>query len=592
MKPRQTSWVVKPDVPEPVYTDRAEFLEYFHHAALEGAHRRTMSTVLLGRRRMGKTEIFKRVVNRLFFEQDPRDPMAVVPVYFSFPDTRMDEKRFATKYLENFMRYYVGFYTRHPEWIFDEPAGGELLSLLEHARSQYPFTRTFDVMLRKYKSVITGDAVFPQETALNTPRRIADIDDSTIVMFLDELQNTRMPHFDFEIVGWLQEAVESTNCPHFVTGSAMSILAREILGRGSLFGRFDSETIEPMSGYWGTELVLNAARYYQAEVPELMGPVIADRCGGNPFYITAVIRQTAKRREPLENEEALNKILAVDISSGFIWGDLHEQVMRWITRLNDYNITKWILYLSALEPDDKIDITRIREELRAREGSDVPAETIRDVLVKLSRGDLIEYLEMGRWFRKTDDPILNEFLRVWGRTEVEGQPKNIVSQELVAEYETLKRRVSEYKGYMAEVFMSQVLLNGQHKTLKGAWFHSDEDIQMPWPFFFVHHRRRLRSGKGQEIDLVGAAGKEVWVCQSKWVTGDPVGSGVLRTLTEQARAVQAELKPTILRLWLFASTGLTEPARDYAQEHGILWSGLEDFNALLCHLGLRPLPDV
>jgi AAA+ ATPase superfamily predicted ATPase len=43
-----------------------------------------MSTVLLGQRRMGKTEIFKRVVNRLFFEQDYQDPKAVVPVYYSF----------------------------------------------------------------------------------------------------------------------------------------------------------------------------------------------------------------------------------------------------------------------------------------------------------------------------------------------------------------------------------------------------------------------------------------------------------------------------------------------------------------------------
>ena len=40
-----------------------------------------MSTVLLGQRRMGKTEIFKRVVNRLFFEQDYTNPNAVVPIY-------------------------------------------------------------------------------------------------------------------------------------------------------------------------------------------------------------------------------------------------------------------------------------------------------------------------------------------------------------------------------------------------------------------------------------------------------------------------------------------------------------------------------
>jgi hypothetical protein len=55
-----------------------------------------MSAALLGQRRMGKTEIFKRVVNRLFFEQDHRDPDAVVPVFYQFPEEMVDpEKSFA-----------------------------------------------------------------------------------------------------------------------------------------------------------------------------------------------------------------------------------------------------------------------------------------------------------------------------------------------------------------------------------------------------------------------------------------------------------------------------------------------------------------
>lgn len=403
------NWVVKPIVPEEVYTDRAEFLEYFYHAALEAAHRRTISTVLLGQRRMGKTEIFKRVVNRLFFEQDPHDPHAVVPVYYSFPDMFEDKTLFAKEYIENFMRYYVGFYTRQPQLVEDNLEGERLISRIEQSRSLFPFTRTLDLLLEKHDSILAGDATYPPKTAVQTPRMISDIDDSTIVMFLDEFQNTRLPQYNFEIVGWMQDAVESPNCPHFVTGSAMSILAREIIGRGALFGRFDGEEIRPMSEYWAAELALKAAHYYQADVSELMAPVIADRCGGNPFYITAVVRQAAKSKEPLADEQQLNKVLAVDISSGFIWGELHDQVTRWIERMNEYGITKWILYLSALEKEERINIERIRQELKAREGKDVPIDKIRDVLVKLSRGDLIEYLELGGWFRKVDDPILLEF---------------------------------------------------------------------------------------------------------------------------------------------------------------------------------------
>jgi len=40
----------------------------------------------------------------------------------------------------------------------------------------------------------------------------------------------------------------------------------------------------------------------------------------------------------LSDEEALNRILAVDLSSGFIWAELNDQVNHWIERINEHNI--------------------------------------------------------------------------------------------------------------------------------------------------------------------------------------------------------------------------------------------------------------
>ena len=576
---KNAPWVVKPLVPEEVYTDRTEFLDYFYQAALKAATRRTMSTVLLGQRRMGKTEIFKRVVNRLFFGQDPRDPHAVVPVYYSFPDKQMDERDFAKEYLENLLRYYVGFYTSQPELVVGAPKDDELLRLIEQSRALYPFTRMLDLLLSKYNTVVSGTH-FPSQVALWTPRRISDIDDSTIVMFLDEFQNTRLPQQGFSVVGWMREATESPTCPHFVADSRLNIRVR-----------FLHEHIQPLSGYYGAELALKAARYYHAQMPQVMAPVVAERCGGNPFYVTAVVRQAAKQQKPIVDEESLNELLAVDLSSGFIWGELSDQVNRWIERLNEYGITKWILYLSALEEGDRLDVERIQRELEAREGTRVPLDTIRDVLVKLSRGDLLEYLELGGWFRKVKDPILLEFLRVWGRIEVEGQNRERVSDELREHYQKLKRRFDEYKGYLAEVFMAQVLWAAQDEVLPAKFFNREEDVQVPWLFSFVRHRVRLGAGEGREIDVLGAAGGEIWVCQSKWWER-PVGVKVLEDLTSQGKAVREERDPLTLRLWLFANGGLTPEAKEYAAERGILWSARPEFDELLAHVGLRQLPQL
>ncbi len=599
MKTKTSSipWVTKPIVPEEVYTDRAEFLEYFHHAASEAPHRRTASTVLLGQRRMGKTEIFRRVVNQLFFEQDPLDPHAVVPVYFSFPDSQMDERTFARDYMENFIRYYVGFYTSQPDLIPDAPKGEKLVSVVEKSRSRYAFSRTLNIMLDWYDSAKTGDSVLPHRDALILPRRVSDIDDSTIVMFLDEFQNTRLPQYNFDIAGLMQEAVESPTCPHFVTGSAMSILGREIIGRGSLFGRFRSLDIEAMSNYHGTELALKAARYYGSEISEVMAPVLAQRCGCNPFYITAVIQQSAEMKIHITDEDALNNILAVDITSGFIWGELNDQVSRWIDRTNEHGITKWVLYLSALDENTdhekrgRLDLERIQKELERREGKLISLDKIRDVLIRLSRGDLLEYLELGGWFRRVNDPILLEFLKVWGKIEVEGSDRGKVKDDLKTRYMKSERRISEYKGYLAEVHMSQVLLNSQKKTLPGTFFNTGEDIRVP-EFTFVRHRYRPSSGKGREIDVIGAAGPEQWVCQSKWVTGDKIGIDVLRELVSQADMVGQDKDPLVIRMWLFAHNGLTREAEAFAEKHGILWSARKQFDELLAHLGLRKLPNI
>ncbi len=587
-----SQWAIRPLVPHEVYTDRQEHIDYLYNAALDAIGRRTMSTVLLGQRRMGKTEIFKRVVNRLFFEQDHREPDAVVPVYYSFKDEPLDRWEFAIGYVENFLRWYAAFRLREPQILSPDSVSRD--GLPELIKTRLEVSEGLAGALNFMGFLQKRDVTIPEDSAVTLPRRVSDRDESTIVMFLDEFQNTRLPQYNFSIVGFMQEAVESPTCPHFVTGSAMSILAREILGRGSLFGRFRSHPIEPMTNYWGAQLAFNASRYHKAHIEEKMLPVLADRCGGNPFYITAVIQQAAEQGKPIVSEESLNEILAVDLSSGFIWAELNDQVTKWIERINEYGITKWVLYLSALEEGDRLDLDRIQKELAEREGKVVPMETIRDVLIKLSRGDLLQYMELGGWFRKIDDPILLEFLKVWGRIEVEGQDRASVQNDLRTQYQTIKRRIHDYRGYLAEVYIAQILWTGQNKTLPGTFFHSKKDITLPWHFSYVKLRSRLGGGKGMEIDVEGGAGKERWICESKWWVGRKVGRAEVESLMRKGSIVKEEVGEglQILRLWFFAHDGFTEDAEALMREKGVLWSARDDLDGLLEYLGLRKLPEL
>ncbi|RKZ45656.1 MAG: hypothetical protein DRR08_33970 [Candidatus Parabeggiatoa sp. nov. 2] len=585
------NWAIETLVPEEVYTDRQEFLDYLYQAALKARTRRTGSTVLLGQRRMGKTEIFKRVVNRLFFEQDYRDPKAVVPVYYSFPDTFTDRWDFALNYVENFMRWYAAFRLHDTELLSDVYTPHQLIKIIQE---KINLTKGFKSTLNFFEGLQNKEIIIPEQVALCHPRRVAAMDESTIVVFLDEFQNTRLPHYDFDVVGYMQEAVESPTCPHFVTGSAMSILSREILGRGSLFGRFESEPIEPLTSYWGTELVRKAARYYQADVSEEMAPIIAERCGGNPFYITALIKQAAKLSQAISDEETLNKILAVDLSSGFIWSELSDQVNRWIERINEFGITKWILYLSATQADNKDDEIypeQIQQELREREGKEVSLAQIREVLIKLSRGDLLEYMELGGWFRKVQDPILLEFLKVWGRIEIERQNKGQVREALRLKYGRLKRQFSDLTGYLAEVYMVQILFNAQGQKLPGHYFHQDVEVAIP-DFSYIHQREKLAPGADSEIDIHGGAGVEQWVAESKWHHGRKMGIAEIQKLIDKGEWVRKDIGADFARAWFFSHDGFTKEAESFMQEQGVLWSTREDLDGLLDYVKLRRLPNL
>ena len=323
-----------------------------------------------------------------------------------------------------------------------------------------------------------------------------------------------------------------------------------------------------------------------------MPPIISDRCGGNPFYITAVVKQAAKQKKSINSEKNLNQILAIDISSGFIWMELSDQVNRWIQRINEHGITKWILYLAAIEEGKEIDLKRIQRELKNQESKDVPLSKIQEIMIKLARGDLLEYKMLGNWFCKISDPILNDFLKVWGLIEVEHQDRDYVYQRTLKSYLKMKRKFNEYKGYLGEVYMIQVLWNSQRKTIPGQFFNSTKDIQVPDHFLFIDQRYRQHGGLHMEIDIYADATTEIWLAESKWHQ-NPVGADVVHHMLRQKEVVMEREGDDIdkLTLWLFSYTGVTTEAYDLLKEHDILWSTKDNLNALLEYVGLRQLPE-
>ncbi|MCP4583119.1 MAG: hypothetical protein GY839_16040, partial [candidate division Zixibacteria bacterium] len=155
---------------------------------------------------------------------------------------------------------------------------------------------------------------------------------------------------------------------------------------------------------------------------------------------------------------------------------------------------------------------------------------------------------------------MNEFLKVWGKREVEGVNRRVVIEKTVQRYKSLEKKFYDYKGYFAEVHMIQILWNAQRKTLPGKFFHQEEDIRMPRRFYYIDQRRKFGEGEDLEIDIYGGAATEIRIAESKWWSGDKVGPDVVERLIRQAEIIREKEKKhlEILRVWLFADNGVTK----------------------------------
>jgi hypothetical protein len=247
-----------------------------------------------------------------------------------------------------------------------------------------------------------------------------------------------------------------------------------------------------------------------------------------------------------------------------------------------------------MEEGDRIDIDRIHRQLLEKEGEYVSIEVIRDVLIKLSRGDLLDYMELGGWFRKVQDPILLEFLKVWEKIEVEGNPVQYVLDSLVEQYQNIKRRMSDHTGYLGEIYMAQILWNLLNQIVPGHFFHLDGNISIPWRFSYIQHRFRLGCGSGMEIDVYAAAGSELWIGESKWWKNRKAGLNDVKVLSkkaEQVRCFRGDGLKT-LRIWFFSYSDFTIEAQEFMQENAMLWSSKKELNDLLNYAGLRRLPEI
>ncbi|MCP5047797.1 MAG: hypothetical protein GY940_11545, partial [bacterium] len=95
-----------------LFTGRKEELAYFLKWINDIKERKSQSTAILARRKMGKTAILERLFNITFFKND-----GVIPFYYEVKEVKMWVGDFCVDFCLTFIYQYIAFKSRKHEYL-------------------------------------------------------------------------------------------------------------------------------------------------------------------------------------------------------------------------------------------------------------------------------------------------------------------------------------------------------------------------------------------------------------------------------------------------------------------------------------------
>jgi len=425
------------------------------------------SYALVGLRRTGKTAILHKLFNRLFHEQE-----AVLPVYISFADYLYRAEpitiyEFANEFFGGYMRSYLAFRYRKPEFIRLQFDRRRLLQFAEEVQDE--FATKWMTHYQESVSELT-----PYELTrwlINFPMGAAYLRNMPTVIFIDEFQlltNVYNPKDDRCIVltDRFQKAAETKWAPLLVSGSAISLLVEEALG-GMLSGRFKVHFLRPLSREHTHDFVFRLAAEYGMTVNEEFAEAVWLLTEGYPYSIMSLMTSDSPQ---LANFPDLSALVEVDIfeltdQRGQLWRHYSREFGKYSRELNSGLTTRRVMLWATKYPGERIDANRIADELQ------IKVSEVRASLDKLRWADVVRKIGLIS-YQCPSDPMMRRYISYQHMVEVENLSPAEAQNKWYKEYKSLEGDVNRYKGAMAEVHIGAVMGRFDGRQVDGKLYFS------------------------------------------------------------------------------------------------------------------------
>ncbi len=528
------------------------------------------SRVILARRKSGKTAIVQRIFNRMWSENG-----AVIPFYFSIPETKIWYPDFAIDYYRAFASHYISFMERD-ERLVRHPLRLEEIREYGQANSVKLFTDDTET-IQEYRE---KHWYLAWKTAYTAPERFAAVYDRRILVMLDEFQNITQYVYrdeacegepDETLAGSFHDVVESKIAPMLVTGSYVGWLVR-VIGKYLQAGRLKRTYMNPyLTPEEGLQAVYRYAEVYNVPITNETAEQICQLCMSDPFFISCVILSDFKGKDLTRSEgvaDAVNYEITDEGSElSMNWGEYIELTLK---KVNDRNAKDMLLHLSRYNDRDWTP-----RELREKLGLRISEKEIRERLEIMRMADIIGKGAGDIRYRGLRDGTLNLILRHRFEEEIREFAPDLRKEfgeeleKLKSERDALRGKLSSLTGKFAE-FQLFTEFRSRKRFSLSAYFDGVRD-RTKLNITEVRMREKFQrpDGKEMEIDVLAESDCGRTVLTEVKKTKERTGLRVAREFHEKTAAYSRRFPGKKILAAFLSVGGFTRGAAKFCRENRI-----------------------
>ena len=584
-------------LPDEEFFSRDADIQNLFHAGLDAARALTPSQFLSGPRKSGKTEILKRVYNRLFLEQP-----GVVPFYHSVPKSLASGEAFCREYFLHGVLQLLAFLKRDPQLVSAEELSLNSVFQLAY-ESKHPWlvelVDHFHSSLRKKDLQLMAKLAFhfPVTTSLKTGlRAFVIVDDFHHVSSLKLEEELAL------LTGYFLTALQSRQAPHVISVSSTQVLQR-LFRTTEIPGNAEVYPLKPLTTQGACQLLEGLCDRFNVPLERDLSLSIIEELECQPFYIRAMVLGARRGGAHLQSLRKFAEVYAAELTEGslqvYFGGLLSSARLNSLERIKALELLQacsrgnlnfsTLQYFRSEEAGQGWDPVRILDalgEVNLIETSLGTVSPIRDrvlgnwiewniqhTLHGLPRSKatyqttigLLKQLHVTLQFRREADQ-LERLQRLLSHMNCHSVPAGLLDFEQAGALQQIQepQRLSAFLTSQEQILLPEVLSVGRLKVkpVSAAGY--------PWV---------LLIGRGFE------GGRYSDDAETAWVAGyyrdrDPVGLNEIQDFYDQCQLSVKEHRLDHSRLWLVVRSRLNQAAMSFAHAHEIMTSNLFQFELL------------